>query len=245
MKSSATYLRIPNWQKTDMNKCIVCGKETTNKVFCSQACRSANSKTYKRICKFCKQEFETKVKTQQYCTRECYNTFVRLTRSVQVECHVCGKIFRTIASRANRTKYCSNECRLKRYQHEKKHDLTIMKTQEGDIKTQEGDIDTCATCHYCQLAERPTEDKGCWACADAGSIYYKSLLNIDENGSASKSVSWEGCERWRIERNKGQVKKRIDPAKYKTYELELAKVRKREAEEKAKSLQNASIGARI
>lgn len=117
----------------------------------------------------------------------------------------------------------------KRIALEKESDEIKAYLEELQKKEKPIDKKVCATCHYCQLAGRPTEDKGCWACADKGSIFYKSLLNIDESGYASRDVTWEGCNRWRIERNKRQVKKRTDPTTFRFYEIRLKQIKEQEA----------------
>lgn len=220
-----------------MNKCIVCGAETKNKLYCSQACRSKNATCYTKECDFCGREFTTKTKTQRYCDRYCYDRFIKLTRTVKVECKTCGKIYQAQAARANTTKYCSRECQFIGVQKASRvkpitltdKDKAAEKLEELQKKEKPIDKKVCATCHYCQLAGRPTEDKGCWTCVDKGSEFYQSLLNIDESGYASRDVTWEGCNRWRIERNKRQVKKRTDPTTFRFYEIRLKQIKEQEA----------------
>lgn len=67
---------------------------------------------YKKICKQCGKEYETKRKTQQFCSYKCRGASQRQGRTIKCQC--CGKEFFVyewdIRWRQNEPKYCSTEC---------------------------------------------------------------------------------------------------------------------------------------
>lgn len=212
----------------EKRKCLVCGKETYNKKFCSMACRSASAPSNARICEFCGKKFKAARSDQKYCCRECYNNYKKKVGNVMVRCATCGKLFQVVLAKKGEAKYCSNKCKFARYQKPPLRKLTHEEVIENLQKLNRIEKPTfkrsCANCRYCQMVLEPYGDRGCWNCNNAGSEYYKSLLNIDEDGLANRNVSWSGCEHWKIARERGDVKRRTAPDDYELYVAELAKV---------------------
>lgn len=209
-------------------KCIVCGKATYNKMFCSNACRSANSPPTMKICAFCQKEYKADRKDQKYCCRDCYNSHKKILGNVMVKCVTCGKEFQVIKAKKNVAKFCSNKCKFEKNKKpvpRKLSDAEVLANLSKLCRMEKPSFKrSCANCFYCQMVLEPYSDRGCWACANAGSKYYKSLLNIDENGLANRNVSWCGCEHWRMERSRNKVRRRTLLEDYELYDAELEKV---------------------
>ena len=208
-------------------KCLTCSKETSNKTYCSHACRYANSPLAMKVCIFCEREYKPNRGEQKYCSRNCYNRHKEKTGNVIVTCSTCGRPFKVIRALKDKAKFCSNKCKFLRNQKP-----PMAKPTAEEIAMNLSKLDrvselvferSCASCRYCQVVPEPSNVKGCWGCSNPESKYYKSLLNIDEDGFAHRNVSWPGCKHWRMERSKSKVKRRTDIADYKLYEDELEK----------------------
>ena len=220
-----------------MNTCKRCGKETTNKTFCDNECRRVTKPRYTNTCVFCKKEYGSRVKTQQYCTRECYNNYLQLTRTVRLKCDHCSELFRVSVTRANITKYCSAYCKQAALQERKdkleyltEKQKAVRKREELESIERKRNKKVCATCRSCQRATMPFGDKNCFTCTDQGSPYHKALLNINEHGIAGRYVTWGGCNSWKIDRSKKRVRGRTDPTLYHEYVKRLEKILEKEKE---------------
>ena len=101
-----------------MNKCIVCNKNTKNKLYCSRNCynvKRPNMVKHEQItknCKTCGFEYETNRKSAKFCSEHCYQES-RKSTNISITCNNCGKEFSVIKSRyeTGLVKYCSLKCR--------------------------------------------------------------------------------------------------------------------------------------
>jgi very-short-patch-repair endonuclease len=104
-------------------ECIVCakivkGNFSSNRKYCSRKCYDTKRPNMVKhvlklnICKFCKNEFESKRENQKYCSEECYQKF-RYSTNIEIQCNNCLKKFSIRKSRFEKeqVKYCSIECR--------------------------------------------------------------------------------------------------------------------------------------
>ena len=93
-------------------KCKVCGKETTNKTFCSKECQEKyhNEKRVVKICRECGKEFLTNSETQNRCSKECIEK--HQSKIYTRECKGCGDVFTT---KSEKQVYCSKKCARKVY----------------------------------------------------------------------------------------------------------------------------------
>lgn len=104
-KSNKSQICVDCRPKAVKVKCKNCGKETTNKVYCSKECREANTQYYTKICKECGKEFTTSSKTQSRCSEECIKKYQ--SKTYTRECKHCGKVFTT---KNEQQLYCSKKC---------------------------------------------------------------------------------------------------------------------------------------
>ena len=101
------------WYNNFMNKCLYCGKDTSNNKFCSRSCSGKmgprESKSKKpRNCIFCNIEFIHKERSQKFCSHSCsakYNNIGRTKIKNNSECLRCGNKLNR-----NSSKYCSLAC---------------------------------------------------------------------------------------------------------------------------------------
>lgn len=87
-----------------MNKCIICGKETKNKKYCSIKCKAKAMSKPKGICLYCGKQLE-RCETK-YCSKECYQKHKKEKYKeslVYNHCVICGKL-------TLNEKYCSMKC---------------------------------------------------------------------------------------------------------------------------------------
>ena len=87
-----------------MNKCIICGKETKNKKFCSISCKSISMSKEKGNCLNCGKKL-TRCDTK-FCSKECSLVYQKIqylkTKNLN-KCIICGK-------ETENKKYCSMKC---------------------------------------------------------------------------------------------------------------------------------------
>lgn len=87
-----------------MNSCIICGKETKNKKYCSIDCKSKDMSKPKRNCLNCgKKVLRCEVK---FCCHECYIEYKKKQYEKSIvynNCIICGK-------KTKNEKYCSLQC---------------------------------------------------------------------------------------------------------------------------------------
>jgi hypothetical protein len=70
------------------------------------------------ICEHCGKTFLTKKSDARFCSRDCYNNYIKIhggsrkgrSQKVKVQCAECGKIEYVTPSRAKKYNCCSNEC---------------------------------------------------------------------------------------------------------------------------------------
>ena len=145
--------------------CLHCGKETTNRKFCSRDCMNLSRRNGEMIrCLTCNEEFyanKSKIKANKtlFCSDKC-----RLAKSrrnqVRLVCPQkgCGKEFYVSKSQAARRKYCSRACHSK--------NRTARKTKK------------CGNCN--KRFSAPTYRKSTYCskkCCDEGRRVYRDCVN--------------------------------------------------------------------
>lgn len=111
-----------------MNKCLICGKETKNKKYCSIECKSKAMSKPKGYCLNCG-ELLTRCGVK-YCSNKCYREYKHKKFEESIvynKCIICGKDTRN-------EKYCSMECMGK---DTSRHKIAIENLKNSHIWSQE------------------------------------------------------------------------------------------------------------
>ena len=126
-------------------ECISCGGEYSgnypiSRKYCSRKCWNTKRPTcVKRYiktkkCKWCKSEFDTKEKTQLFCSPNCVNEWQGRNKSKYI-CKTCGNEFglsKSLAeSRNYEIKFCSIDCRNKDLEWQKSYIKANLKQQNN------------------------------------------------------------------------------------------------------------------
>jgi endogenous inhibitor of DNA gyrase (YacG/DUF329 family) len=93
----------------EAHNCIICGKETKNKTFCSKQCQSVDFKNKQRKCLTCGKSTPNKV----YCSENCQhigNSGIKNEKWENINCLNCGINFKRLKLRKNK-QFCSKQCR--------------------------------------------------------------------------------------------------------------------------------------
>ena len=112
----------------EIRQCLQCGKDTTNKKFCSLSCgaiyQHEHEEKRKLICKNCGNTFEPEHGIfRNFCNHSCSAIFNNKKRGKKVfNCLNCGKILLT------QKKYCNGKC-----QHEYQYNEYIKKWKNGEV----------------------------------------------------------------------------------------------------------------
>jgi endogenous inhibitor of DNA gyrase (YacG/DUF329 family)/very-short-patch-repair endonuclease len=91
------------------NKCVVCGKETNNKTFCSKQCQGIDFKNKQRKCPICGKSTTNKV----YCSEKCQWESQRGRDDEKweiIKCLNCYTEIKKLKTRKNNF-YCSRKCK--------------------------------------------------------------------------------------------------------------------------------------
>lgn len=91
------------------NKCVVCGKETKNKTFCSKICQSIDFKNKQKKCPICGKSTPNKV----YCSEKCQHIGsygIKPEKWETINCLNCGIDIKRLKSRKNK-QFCSKQCK--------------------------------------------------------------------------------------------------------------------------------------
>jgi len=64
----------------------------------------------------------------------------------------------------------------------------------------------CAACLFVAPDKQASNKKWtAYRCKNTESMYYGALLNVDESGREEKRVTWEGCERGKVQNDSVEV----------------------------------------
>lgn len=122
-------------KEKEIRQCLQCGKETTNKKFCSLSCNATyyfkNKEKRKLICEKCGSEFIPKGGVfRRFCSRSCsasYNNIIYIKRKKSNKnkksiCLNCGN------DAKNKNKFCCINCRI-----EYEYNEYIKKWKNGEV----------------------------------------------------------------------------------------------------------------
>lgn len=79
---SASYVNV---ERTDYTKCGKCGKETTNKTYCSKKCSNEDKKSKKKKLKNKCKRCNKKTNNKKYCSNYCSHQYRREQRDKKIE----------------------------------------------------------------------------------------------------------------------------------------------------------------